>query len=525
MSNQLQVQFAYIPKLQFLHDERWLYRYYVFYGGRICSKSKSTAQKMVALALGNHTKNMIKDNGLIFDPLKDKDEFLILCVREVQEKLAESVKSNIEKVMENLGLLGKHKNGAFFESTENEIRGVNGSRFIFSGLSNQTAEQIKSLENADVCWVEEADSISERSWTLLTPTIRKERRYINPLTYKFDPVLTKTSCIYITFNPSTDQTATYKRFVANPPERSKVVFLTYRDLMNLKNPVTGEDLEWLSSAAREEIKNAKINDPLFYNTYDGIPLKEGKYSLWNNELLSSCKIKPEKTSQEYLTEMRSRGARFYLSIDPAVTVNKNSDFSGIIYGFIYNNQVYIVKDFTKPITSLTDNIQEVYMEIRRNRYPLDEVIWETNQGGTELMKLANIFGVWITPIYQVVKKKDRLITMFEDYKNNRVFHLSFLDDPVENNLKEYELDLLKYTLDEKSRSLYNLKLDRIDAAASLVTELLFNRRDGNRMSRPAESMSNKKQIDNCYLTATEKDDNQIQFDFDINSYANSYIDE
>jgi phage terminase large subunit len=77
-----------------------------------------------------------------------------------------------------------------FEVTRDAIRHINGSMFIFRGLHNNL-ESIKSIEGVDVCWVEEAQTISKESLTTLIPTIRRPNSTLiftwNPLT-SHDPV-------------------------------------------------------------------------------------------------------------------------------------------------------------------------------------------------------------------------------------------------------------------------------------------------------------------------------------------------
>lgn len=102
--------------------------------------------------------------------------------------------------------------GLFYEVQQNVIKGANGSEFIFSGLSDQTAESIKSFEGVDIVWVEEAQAVSDRSWHILTPTIRK-----------------KGSEIWISFNPELDTDPTWVRFVENRPENAFVVEINYHD--------------------------------------------------------------------------------------------------------------------------------------------------------------------------------------------------------------------------------------------------------------------------------------------------------
>ena len=109
----------------------------------------------------------------------------ILCAREVQKSIKQSVHQLLKDQIEAMGL------GYEFEVLSTEIRGKNGSAFYFSGLSDQTADSIKSLEGFKRAWVEEAQTFSARSLGLLRPTIREEGSQIwfswNPRR-KVDPV-------------------------------------------------------------------------------------------------------------------------------------------------------------------------------------------------------------------------------------------------------------------------------------------------------------------------------------------------
>lgn len=108
-----------------------------------------------------------------------------VCIREIQKSLKQSVKKLLESKIVSLGV------GDQFEVLEAEIRGANGSLIIFQGMQDHTAESIKSLEDFDIAWVEEAQSLSQTSLTLLRPTIRKPGSELwfswNPR-HKHDPV-------------------------------------------------------------------------------------------------------------------------------------------------------------------------------------------------------------------------------------------------------------------------------------------------------------------------------------------------
>lgn len=172
-----------IQKLLFMLEP---HRYKVLYGGRGGVKSWTVARLL--LHLGTKA------------PLR------ILCTREVQESIQESVHHLLEEQIE---LMGLHD---FYAVLSNEIRGRNGTEFIFKGLSELTIESIKSYEAVDIAWCEEANKITARSWSILTPTIRK-----------------KGSEIWITFNPELDTDETYVRYVLHPPESAVVCELSYRD--------------------------------------------------------------------------------------------------------------------------------------------------------------------------------------------------------------------------------------------------------------------------------------------------------
>src|SRR5262249_19213407 len=89
-------------------------------------------------------------------------------VRETQKMLKESAKRLIEdKIVE-------HKVGKQFEVLHDSIRAPGDGLIIFQGMQDHTAESVKSLEGFRIAWIEEAETLSERSLTLLRPTIRVE---------------------------------------------------------------------------------------------------------------------------------------------------------------------------------------------------------------------------------------------------------------------------------------------------------------------------------------------------------------
>ena len=139
-------------------------RYKAFYGGRGSAKSHSFAAALVIMAA--------------------QREMRILCAREIQKSIKDSVKRLIDDKIAECSL------GHFYRSTETEIVGANGSRFLFAGLRTNP-DSIKSMEGLDVAWVEEAARVSQRSLDLLKPTLRADGSELwfswNPES-EFDPV-------------------------------------------------------------------------------------------------------------------------------------------------------------------------------------------------------------------------------------------------------------------------------------------------------------------------------------------------
>lgn len=122
-------------------------RYKGSHGGRGSAKSHTFAQLAVATNYSRPARGV--------------------CIREVQNTIKDSVKQLVSDKIKLLDL------GSFFDPTLNEIRGANGSLMIFKGMQDYNSDNIKSLEGFDWAWVEEAQSLSERSLRLLRPTIRK----------------------------------------------------------------------------------------------------------------------------------------------------------------------------------------------------------------------------------------------------------------------------------------------------------------------------------------------------------------
>lgn len=213
-------------KLSFLFEP---HRYKVAYGGRGSGKSWGAAISLLAQGAQK--------------PLR------ILCAREFQNSISDSVHALLADQIKKLGLEG------FYEVQNTAIYGKNGTEFLFAGLKHNVTK-IKSFEGVDVCWVEEAQTTSKSSWDVLIPTIRKNG-----------------SEIWITFNPELDTDETYKRFVVNPPSNAKVVKVNWSD-----NP-------WFPDVLREEMEDLKARDiDAYLNVWEGNTRQVLDGAVYANEL-------------------------------------------------------------------------------------------------------------------------------------------------------------------------------------------------------------------------------------------------
>jgi phage terminase large subunit len=176
-------------------------------------------------------------------------KFHLVCVREVQKTLDQSVKKLLEAKIQDFRV------GPLFDCQQSKIIGPNGSLFIFAGLRGNSSA-IKSMEGITRCWVEEAQTTSKSSWDVLIPTIRKPD-----------------SEIWVTFNPELDTDETYKRFVVLPPANAKVVKVNWSD-----NP-------WFPQVLQDEMEDLKARDmDAYLNVWEGNTRQVLHGAVYANEL-------------------------------------------------------------------------------------------------------------------------------------------------------------------------------------------------------------------------------------------------
>jgi len=236
-------------------------RYKIFYGGRGGAKSWAFAQALLILGA--------------------QKKLRILCTREFQGSIRESVHKLLADTVDRLGL------PSFYDVQQQTIRGKNGTQFIFEGLKNNVTK-IKSMEGVDIVWAEEAEAITEHSWDILIPTIREAG-----------------SEIWVSFNPAQETDATYERYVM--PYLSDIESSGfYEDADVYAAKVSWRDNPWFPDELKREMEILKAHD---HNKY---------LHVWEGE----CKTAIEGAIYgEQLTKAKEDGRITTVPIESIVPVN------------------------------------------------------------------------------------------------------------------------------------------------------------------------------------------------------------
>ncbi len=240
-------------------------RYKVYYGGRGGAKSTSFAMALIVKAL--------------------EAKRLILCTRMYQSSIADSVHRLLVKCIWQMGLKD------YFAIDKTTIRcRTTGSQFIFKGLAHSIAE-IRSMEDVDICWVEEAHAVVYDSWEMLIPTIRKMG-----------------SEIWVSFNPDQEDDDTYRRFVLNQAEDSP----SRRDDVLLEF-VNWYDNPWLSNELEKERRFMLRHDPDAYDwIWEGHTRRISDAMIFKGRYVVEAFEDPEEMDRIYL------GADWGFARDPSV---------------------------------------------------------------------------------------------------------------------------------------------------------------------------------------------------------------
>lgn len=174
----------------------------------------------------------------------------VLCTREVQDSIKESVYAAIVSEMKKMRL------EAYFKVLSDEIRPLTGGTFIFRGLSDMTADNVKSLADIDIAWVEEAQTITEKSFRKLTPSIRA-----------------KGAQIWLSWNPELESDFIYQEVVVRGLPDCASLFVNFD-----QNP-------WFPDVLRLEEQDMAGKDPdMHRHVWLGMPLPAVEGAIYFSEI-------------------------------------------------------------------------------------------------------------------------------------------------------------------------------------------------------------------------------------------------
>jgi hypothetical protein len=301
-------------------------RYKIFHGGRGSAKSWSVARALLIRGAEQ--------------PLR------ILCVREFQNSLAQSVHQLLADQVEELQLAG------FYRVGKGSITGRNGTEFVYAGLRHNISK-IKSFEGADIVWVEEGQSVSKHSFDVLIPTIRRPG-----------------SEIWVTFNPDLAEDDVWQRFVVSPLPGSLVQRVNWSG-----NP-------WFPAELRAEKDHLRTRDlDAYENVWEGRCRSHVTGALWSREIFGAQReVRPETEGERegLLASLR----RVVIAVDPSGCAGENdqrSDEVGIVAAGVGHDGIgRILEDATGRYSP--DGWARKALELF-GRWKADRIVAEKNFGG------------------------------------------------------------------------------------------------------------------------------------------------
>ncbi|CAI0821140.1 phage terminase, large subunit, PBSX family [Serratia entomophila] len=273
-------------------------RYRGAYGGRGSAKTRTFALMTAVRA---------------YQAAESGTSGVILCAREYMNSLEESSMEEVKQAILSVPWLA-----ANFDIGEKYIRTIDKSvNYVFCGLRHNL-DSIKSKARILLCWVDEAESVSEIAWQKLSPTVREEG-----------------SEIWVTWNPERDGSATDKRFRKEAGEDCITVEMNYTD-----NPWFPDVLEG------ERINDQRRLDPATYAW-----VWEGAYLENSDKQVLAGKYR----IAEFSDSLWKEAERLFFGADFGFAKDPNT----LVRSFILHNRLYIEYEAYGQHTEL-DHMPELY---------------------------------------------------------------------------------------------------------------------------------------------------------------------
>ncbi|MBH2873771.1 PBSX family phage terminase large subunit [Serratia nevei] len=273
-------------------------RYRCSHGGRGSAKTRTFAMMTAVKA---------------YQAMMNGEAGVILCAREFMNSLEESSMQEVKQAILSVPWLA-----ANFDIGEKYIRTIDKSvNYVFCGLRHNL-DSIKSKARILLCWVDEAESVSEIAWQKLNPTVREEG-----------------SEIWVTWNPERDGSATDKRFRKEAGDDCITVEMNYTD-----NPWFPDVLEG------ERLNDERRLDPATYAW-----VWEGAYLENSDKQVLAGKYR----IAEFSDNLWKEAERLFFGADFGFAKDPNT----LVRSFILHNRLYIEYEAYGQHTEL-DHMPELY---------------------------------------------------------------------------------------------------------------------------------------------------------------------
>lgn len=359
----------------------------IVFGGRGSSKSISIALCLVALSF--------EKNGVI------------LCTRETQKSIKHSIYHLIKTI------IYEHNLQNYFKITKEDITNIaSGCQFIFAGLKEYSVDNIRSINNIDICFIEEGHTVSKYSNDTLRPSVRNKN---SEIWWAFNPRF-EYDVIYDYVKKYKLQNTSYFARVKNSDIVKEYQYQYYED-----DEVLIYKINFNGNYFFPDVLELERQFTLKHNTKDYANIWLGETVKEQGRIFLKDKLKfyEEEDLKDILDDYVN-----YCLIDPAFG-SESCYTSAIIYKKMAGS--YYLIDAGLMRTDGNRTTDEMLIEfIKKN--DVKKVFCESNFAQKELIKKLNRYFT-VQPFYQRINKIERIVNASYSITEKVFFPNNWLSPP------------------------------------------------------------------------------------------------
>lgn len=421
------------------------YREFIFYGGRFGGKNHAISDFVCCQALEKKTRVLVlrefatAGRGSVYTDIKDFFD----------NHAIETIISSID--------LRFNKNNFFIKYKADRISLANGSEFIFAGINDNVVDSLKGLKDINICWLDEANFLTQYSYAKLEPTIRADKSFL-----------------IFTFNPEKSDEFIYQKAITNKNPRIYVAKVNAVKLV--RSEIDSENKRFKADKTEIERVQPFLNDTNFASIKDHLLLYTEQ--MWRHHYLGEPydaedgNIIPVHLFGKFDNHALPRYKETIITADTAFSKNENADYSVLLAaGITAENELHILKvvrerlefnELYKATTELHGWVQNI------TGLPPTVIVEKKASGQSLLQELRRTTHL---PIREVVPKKDkytRVSSIIDEYSRVRL-PMYKSDNPLDKewadeflreckafradltHLHDDQVDALYYALDYSKR--------------------------------------------------------------------------